>query len=200
MRIIGGEAKGRRLYTPGRSSVRPTNDRIKEAFFNIVRDMDGKTFLDLFAGTGNMGLEALSRGAIKAVFVDQNPVIIDIMSKNIALCRYADQSEVLAADSFRAIEKLIERRDAFDIVFADPPYEQGFVIKTLTYLESGLLMADGGLLAVQHSIRENAENCETGRLNLIDRRQYGDTILSFFRKSSIRSKIFLEHDKRFDSS
>ena len=71
MRIIGGEARGRRLYVPGACRIRPTADRIKEAFFNIIQPMAGKSFLDLFAGTGNMGLEALSRGAAKAVFIEK---------------------------------------------------------------------------------------------------------------------------------
>jgi len=182
MRIISGEARGRRLYTPGMSSVRPTNDRIKEAFFNIVRDIDGKTFLDLFAGTGNVGLEALSRGAVKAVFVENNRFMVDTVKRNIALCRFTDKSEVLAADFFQAIDQLIGRRDVFDMIFADPPYGQGFIGKTLERLQDGSLIAKDGFLAIQHSIREKTENCESGSLNLTDRRQYGDTILSFFRR------------------
>jgi 16S rRNA (guanine966-N2)-methyltransferase len=180
MRIIGGEARGRRLYIPRPSAVRPTSDRIKEACFNIIRLIDGKTFLDLFAGTGNMGLEALSRGALKAVFVENNPVLTDAISRNIAACDFTGRSEVLKSDFIEAIRSLAKRPDAFDILFADPPYEQGFVRRVLEHPGTrALLMARSGLFVLQHSIREAINISESGPLVLTDQRQYGDTILSF---------------------
>jgi 16S rRNA (guanine966-N2)-methyltransferase len=181
MRIIGGEAKGRKLYIPRAASVRPTAERIKAAFFNIIQPLNGKSFLDLFAGTGNMGLEALSRGAVKAMFIENNHVLVDTMTRNIAACGFTGRSEILSSDFIHAIPKLKERSDAFDILFADPPYERGFVSQTLEHLGSGALMAKDGLLAIQHSIREAIKENESGQLVLIDQRQYGDTILSFFR-------------------
>lgn len=181
MRIIGGEARGRRLFTPGNASIRPTNDRIKEAFFNIIRDIDGKTFLDLFAGTGSVGLEALSRGAIKAAFIENDRGIVDILKKNIALCGFAAKSEILAVDCFTAIKKLAERREGFDIIFADPPYEQGLGDQILEKLQNGLITAEKGLLIVQHSIREKINHRYVCGLDLSDQRRYGDTILSIFK-------------------
>lgn len=179
MRIIGGEARGRRLYIPRSSAVRPTSDRIKEACFNIIRLVDGKTFLDLFAGTGNMGLEALSRGALKAVFVENNPVLADAITRNIAACGFAGKSEILRSDFIEAIRSLAKRPDTFDILFADPPYEHGCVRRVLEDPGSGVLMAKGGLFALQHSVREAINLSESGPLVLTDQRQYGDTILSF---------------------
>jgi 16S rRNA (guanine966-N2)-methyltransferase len=182
MRIIGGEARGRRLYIPRSSDVRPTAERIKGACFNIIRNVDGKTFLDLFAGTGNMGLEALSRGALKAVFIENNPVLVDAITRNIAACGFAGKSEVLRSDFIEAIQSLAKRSDTFDILFADPPYEQGFVSRVLEHPEIGALMARDGLFALQHSIRETIGVSERGQLVLTDQRQYGDTRLSFLNK------------------
>jgi 16S rRNA (guanine(966)-N(2))-methyltransferase RsmD len=182
MRIIGGEARGRRLYIPGTFAVRPTAERIKGAFFNIIGLVDGKTFLDLFAGSGNVGLEALSRGALKAVFVENNRVLTDTIGRNIETCGFGGKGEILATDFIKAIQRLVKRSEAFDILFADPPYERGIVSLTLEHLRNGSLMEKDGLLAVQHSVREAAAVDESGQLVLTDRRQYGDTSLSFFKK------------------
>jgi 16S rRNA (guanine966-N2)-methyltransferase len=185
MRIIGGKGRGRRLYIPRTASFRPTADRIKETFFNIIGFVDGKSFLDLFAGSGSMGLEALSRGAFKALFVENNRVLAEAISRNIAACGFGGNGEILTLDYITAIRHLAKRSDAFDILFADPPYEKGFVSLTLEHLGNGSLMAKGGLLAVQHSVREAATVDESGQLVLTDRRQYGDTVLSFFKKRDL---------------
>jgi len=182
MRIIAGEAKGKRLYVPGTFATRPTAERIKEAFFNIIGFVDGITFLDLFAGSGNMGLEALSRGALKAVFVENNRALIDAIGRNIETCGFGGKGEILATDFIKAIQRLIKKPEAFDILFVDPPYERGIVSLALEHLQNGSLMARDGLLTVQHSIRETAAVDESGQLVLTDRRQYGDTSLSFFKK------------------
>ena len=182
MRIIGGDARGRRLFIPGKSAVRPTADSIKEAFFNIIGIVDGKTFLDLFAGTGSMGLEALSRGALKAVFVENNRALIDAIGRNIETCGFGGKGEILASDFIKAIQRLVKRSETFDLLFADPPYERGIVSLTLEHLRNGSLMEKDGLLAVQHSVREAAAVDESGQFVLTDRRQCGDTILSFFKK------------------
>lgn len=184
MRIIGGEARGRRLFIPRTSAVRPTADRIKGACFNIIRFVEGKTFLDLFAGTGNMGLEALSRGALKAVFIENNPLLVDAITRNIAACGFAGKSEILQSDFVEAIEGLAKRLETFDILFADPPYEQGFVNRVLEHPGSNVLMAGDSLFAVQHSIREAISISGSGQLALTDQRKYGDTVLSFLRKES----------------
>jgi 16S rRNA (guanine966-N2)-methyltransferase len=186
MRIIGGEARGRRLFIPRTSSIRPTTDRIKEAFFNIIGFVDGKTFLDLFAGTGNMGLEALSRGAVKATFIENDQVLVDAMTRNISACGFTNRIEILSSDFIQAISILKERSGDFDILFADPPYEQGFVCQTLEHLGKGELMSEDGLLAIQHSIREVVKVKESGPFVLIDQRRYSDTILSFFRITPIK--------------
>jgi 16S rRNA (guanine966-N2)-methyltransferase len=182
MRISGGEARGRHLYSPRSPAVRPTASRVKDACFNIIRSIEGKTFLDLFAGMGSMGLEALSRGALRAVFVENNPLLADAINRNIAACGFAGRSEVLRSDFIEAIGALAKRSGPFDILFADPPYEQGFVRQVLEHAGNGALIAKGGLFVVQHSVREAIDLYEPAQLILADQRQYGDTTLSFFEK------------------
>lgn len=182
MRIIGGKVRGRRLYVPKSSAVRPTADRIKDACFNILRFMDGKTFLDLFSGTGNMGLEALSRGASRAVFIENDPVLIDAITRNIAACGFTAKGELMRADFVDAIQTLLMKSETFDILFADPPYEQGFVKRVLDHPGINALMVKDGLLAVQHSAREAIHIAESARFVLSDQRKYGDTVLSFMKK------------------
>lgn len=182
MRIIGGEARGRRLYSTGTLAVRPTTDRIKEACFNIIGPVAGKTFLDLFAGSGNMGLEALSRGALKAVFVEKNRALIEVIHRNMEICGFSGKGEILASDFIGAVQGLVTKSEAFDILFADPPYEQAFVNLILQQLEEGSLMKKDALLVVQHSAREAAVAAADRPLVLTDQRRYRDTILSFFKK------------------
>jgi 16S rRNA (guanine966-N2)-methyltransferase len=185
MRIVGGSARGRKLYIPDASPVRPTSERIKEALFNIIDPVDGKCFLDLFAGTGNVGLEALSRGAAKAVFVEKDRILAGAIVKNVVSCRFSQMAEILRADFNRALGTLAERFDSFDILFADPPYEAGCVGTVIAALEGGRLLAADGLLVVQHSFREAVRDGQTG-IVMTDQRSYGDTRLSFFQKKLAR--------------
>lgn len=189
MRVIGGEARGRRLYIPRSSTVRPTSDRIKEACFNIIRLVDGKTFADLFAGTGNMGIEALSRGAIKTVFVEKSPVLANAILRNITSCGFTGKSEILRSHFVEAIRILAKRFYTFDILFADPPYEQGFVCRVMEHPGFEALMAKGSLFVLQHSVREVVNIADSGPFVLNDQRQYGDTILSFMKKKNNADQI-----------
>jgi 16S rRNA (guanine(966)-N(2))-methyltransferase RsmD len=186
MRIIGGEARGRRLFSPRASTVRPTANRVKDAFFNIIGSIDGKTFLDLFAGTGSMGLEALSRGALRAMFIENNPALVDAITRNISACGFDGRSGILRSDVIEAIRSLTKRSETFDILFADPPYERGFVRRILDHEGIAALMSRGALLAVQHSVREAIDLSAPACLVLTDQRQYGDTILSFLEKREDR--------------
>ena len=123
MRIITGSAKGRRLIAPEGTDVRPTTERVKEALFSIIQfEIEGRRVLDLFAGTGQLGLEALSRGAAFALFVDQDKRSVEIVKKNVALTGFSAVSEVVQRE---AVSYLRAAPDRFDLVFMDPPYGQG---------------------------------------------------------------------------
>src|SRR5918997_5069981 len=120
LRIIAGSRKGARIFAPKGRETRPTGDRVREAAFNLIGPVDGMRVLDLYAGSGAMGLEALSRGAESATFVDLNPASLRALEQNIAMLGVADAVTVNRGDALRFAERLPEA--AFDLVFADPPY------------------------------------------------------------------------------
>ena len=126
MRIIGGIAGGRKLLAPAGSKVRPTADRVKEALFSILSsrfgNLSGFKILDLFAGTGNLGIEALSRGADHSVFVDVHPQSLRLIENNLVLTGLAAYGEVILGDAIRILKQLGARKSCFDIIFLDPPY------------------------------------------------------------------------------
>lgn len=182
MRIIGGESRGRVIRLPGGCGIRPTADRVKEALFNILGSIEGRSFLDLYAGCGNVGLEALSRGACGTVFVEKDLRLIETIRENLRLLGFDGRGEAIAADAEEGIRRLRKRGARFDLLFADPPYEEGYPAKILTCLERGELLTENGIIILQHSSREPLEQSVTEALTVSDQRRYGDTLLSFLKK------------------
>ena len=187
MRIIGGEARGRPVRLPGGCHIRPTADRVKKSLFDILHPLAGESFLDLYAGSGNVGLEALSRGAGFVFFVEKDIRLAGSIRSSLDQFGYGQRAEVIARDAQRGIEGLVQRGERVDLLFADPPYDEGFVSKTLQWLEKGDLLKPGGLVVMQHSAREMPEGSEIGQLSAIDQRSYGDTVLSFFKGTDLKS-------------
>ncbi|HVO65742.1 MAG TPA: 16S rRNA (guanine(966)-N(2))-methyltransferase RsmD [Syntrophales bacterium] len=181
MRIIGGEAKGKHIYSPKRSQTRPTSDGIKESLFNILQDVSGKSFIDLFAGSGNIGLEALSRGAAKVVFVEKNAAMVNGIKRNLKELGFNDKYEILATEAVKGIRQLQKRGECFDFLFADPPYEKGFIGEIIKCLCDGSVVSQDGIVIIQHSKREDVLGQNTDNFVLTDQRRYGDTLLSFFK-------------------
>jgi len=178
MRIISGTSKGRKLATPKNLSLRPTSDRVKESIFNILRgQIEGRAVLDLFAGTGNLGIEALSRGAKKVVFVDKDKRALRLIQRNVAQFGLAERSEVLPIDANRAIGLLKQRWILFDLIFMDPPYEQGLIERTLRKLNPHPIYHKDSVLVVEHHRREILPDAAFG-WDLIRQRQMGDTVVS----------------------
>jgi 16S rRNA (guanine(966)-N(2))-methyltransferase RsmD len=179
MRIISGTSKGRRLVTPRNRSLRPTSDRVKESIFNILREeIEGRMVLDLFAGTGNLGIEALSRGARKVVFVEKERHALELIQRNLAQLGLEEQSEVLPIDVNQAIRILKQRGKTFNLIFMDPPYEKGLIAKTLLKLRSHPVYHRDSLLVIEHHRREVLPPILQG-WNLIRQRQTGETVISF---------------------
>ncbi len=146
MRVITGICKGKRLFTPDGMDVRPTSDKVKEGLFSALQfDIEGRRILDLFAGSGQLSIEALSRGAESAVLVDNSSASVKIIKKNIALCGLEDKAKVYNTDysSFCAM-----CRDTFDIAFLDPPYNEGILENALKSVLP--LMSDYGLIVCEH--------------------------------------------------
>lgn len=155
MRVIAGSARGLPLRTlPGRQT-RPTTDRIKETLFNMLSPyLEGATFLDLFAGSGQIGLEALSRGAREATFVEQDRKACACIQQNIDFTGFAGKSEVLCMDVLAAIDRLERGRvGPFDLIFLDPPYEKELERRVLERLSGSPLVAPEALLVVEASLR-----------------------------------------------
>lgn len=195
MRIITGSAKGVQLKTVKGLQVRPTADRVKESIFNILENIDMSRYLsadktgeqahavcqakvlDLFAGTGNLGLEALSRGARHAVFVDKSPASLSVIRENIQAAQMTQLCEVIKCDAFSALDKMKKEGRSFNLVFADPPYNQGLAARTANSFDDGNLLASGGILLLEHS-KDETIGGTWQKLDLIRSRQYGQTIFS----------------------
>jgi 16S rRNA (guanine966-N2)-methyltransferase len=182
MRIIGGEAKGRRIRLPRRCRIRPTSDRVKESLFDMLQPVEGVSFLDMFAGCGNCGFEALSRGARYAVFIEKEPRLVDAIRENLCVLGFEGRAEVIAADAEQGVKRLAKRTERFDILFADPPYEEGFLPEIMKWLEGVNLLAENGIIVLQHSVREALEGSCVQAMAVTDQRRYGDTMLSFLKK------------------
>jgi 16S rRNA (guanine(966)-N(2))-methyltransferase RsmD len=179
MRIISGSSKGRRLATRKSDAIRPTSDRVKESLFGILGDrVKERRVLDLFAGTGNLGIEALSRGARRAVFVEMGRQAVPVIRRNLAECGMWDRSEIVPKDVIRAIGVLKERSERFDLILVDPPYGKGMVQRTLLKLSSNPIYHDDSILVIQHDRREPLSS-SAGNWNLIRQKRIGDTLLSF---------------------
>lgn len=173
MRIITGTAKGYQLKTPKGMNTRPTSDRVKESLFSILgNEVIDVRVLDVFAGTGGLGLEALSRGAAEAVFIDKSTA--DIIEYNVEHCRMTDKSQVLKGDVFAMLQRLEAQGRQFDLVFCDPPYHLGLWEKALTVLTQGKLLVDKALLVVECGGDEN-EVPDLPQLHLLRNQRYGAT-------------------------
>ena len=176
MRITGGTAKGRVLKVPAGSKVRPTSDKVKQALFNILGEKVSKSaFLDLFAGAGGIGIEALSRGAERVVFVDDARDSLHVIKKNIELVGFSKRAEIVAMKVEKFLRKTSEQ---FDIIFLDPPYtlEQGPVLDALA--ESGILRPDS--IVVAEHFKKQPSPVKAGSLVLVREALYGDTVLAFY--------------------
>ncbi len=181
LRVIGGEAKGRKLSVLKGKTIRPTADRVKEALFNILREkIAGAEVLDLFAGVGSLGIESLSRGAKRAVFVDKRAACAGIIRKNLARLDFHNRAEVYQEEVGPAMRRLAQREREFDLVFIDPPYGSDLAEKTLENLTASHLVEEEGIVIVEH-YRKRIMPKEVGRLKLVRDERYGDTSLSFYK-------------------
>lgn len=182
MRVIAGEAKGRRLTALRSASIRPTSDRVREAMFSTIGDrVVGATVLDLYAGSGALGIEALSRGAAGAVFVDSGRDAVEAIRANVALTRFEGRSTILrsSAAAFLASRRPAPREGPFGLVLLDPPYAQGPPVEDLRALAAGELLGAGALVVVETE-GPDAPPPVAG-LELVSLRRYGDSTLVFLR-------------------
>ena len=179
MKVTGGIAKGRRLKIP-KAYLRPTSEKVKEALFNILREkVKGSFFLDLYAGTGGIGMDALSHGAGRVIFVESNPFSIKTLRENISALGFRDKAEIIALDSVAFLEKAIVREERFDIIFLDPPYHTGELDRIFKILSKGEVLNKSGILIAEHFKKKSLPE-EVGHLRLLKEYRYGDTVLTLF--------------------
>lgn len=181
MRVIAGSAKGRRLKSSLKYTIRPTSDKVKETLFDILgAQVQDARFLDLFAGTGSIGIEALSRGAKHITFVEKRYFFIELIHHNLQTCGFAD-CEIIHYDVLKIIPSLHNRQRKFSIIFIDPPYSSDLALKTLETLAAADIFDEKHFIIVEHS----QKNPLAGKIgDLYSQRvvKSGDTLLSFYQK------------------
>lgn len=179
MRIITGSARGTRLETLDGIETRPTAERVKEALFSMIQfDIEGRRVLDLFAGSGQLGLEALSRGAEISTFVDQNNAASDIVKLNAKKTKLFDRCRILTTD-WKSYIKGNSGREKFGIVFIDPPYASNIAVEAINMLVEGDMIADHGLVVCETS---SAVPVECDGLVIIKHNRYGKTYITLYTK------------------
>lgn len=190
MRIVAGTAKGRTLAAPKSDDViRPTADRVRETLFNVLGQWcDGFKVLDVFAGTGALALEALSRGAASAVLVDAGREAQTLCRKNAEALGFAAQVELLAMPAVKALELLAKRGASFDLIFSDPPYRLEAGVDVLEAISSGGLLSAGGRAVIEHAATEKLPGT-IGRLERVDERKFGATVVSIFRDTRATNEV-----------
>lgn len=190
MRVISGTARGRALKTVKSRDVRPTSDRVKESLFNVLAPRVGDArFLDLFAGSGGVGIEALSRAARFCVFVDRSATHLTIVAENLRVTGLSEQSELLRFDARAAVAHLGKRGDQFDLIFVDPPYGEGLVSESLTEIALRGILATNAWVVCEHHKKDLVPDAvpvrpEAGGLWRFRELHFGDTVLSLYRRES----------------
>jgi 16S rRNA (guanine966-N2)-methyltransferase len=182
MRITGGRLRGRRLASFKGMEIRPTSDRVREAIFDLLgHHLQGEKVLDLFAGTGSLGIEALSRGAAWALFIDHSPRAIDLIGKNLKLCGLEAQGVVLRKDLLKGFpqrHRLLEQK--IDLVFVDPPYRKNILPPVLETLALQNILESPSILVAQSEQREVLPP-RVRNLEMVKSKTYGDTRITLYR-------------------
>ena len=182
MRVISGKAKGVVLKTPNGLKTRPTADRVKEALFSILQfDLPGKRVLDLFGGTGQLGIEALSRGAKGAVFVDSSPDACSLINENLRRTKFTQEARTVRADYLKYLQSTSEK---FDIIFLDPPYAEVFLENALKMITEIDILQSGGIIVTERPAEKALDLLLTGYSRSRDYK-YGKVVLTLFSKEIV---------------
>jgi 16S rRNA (guanine966-N2)-methyltransferase len=193
MRVIAGTFRSRQLKSLKGNALRPTSDRLRETLFNVLADrVPGSRFLDLFAGTGAVGIEALSRGARESVFLEKHAPAATLIRKNLASLGITSGARVIATDALRGLEKLVteaaSRIALFDLIFLDPPYSAAEDYRrVLTCLGTARLLSESSLVIAEHRRSDDLPE-SFGRLQRVRVLRQGDACLSFYRVSAQNSQ------------
>lgn len=181
MRVIAGSAKGRQLFVARGMKARPITDHVKKSMFDILAPrLPGARCLDLFAGTGAIGIEALSRGAEWAVFVECNPRMVGVIKRNLEVTGFTAHARVLCGDVRWMVRVLARRGEVFDLVFMDPPYGHGLALVALGLVCQSKILGENGIIVARHEHKQEMPG-SCANVNLVRQETFGDTIVSFYR-------------------
>ncbi|MEA1960374.1 MAG: 16S rRNA (guanine(966)-N(2))-methyltransferase RsmD [Bacillota bacterium] len=182
MRVITGSAKGKKLLAPTGMDTRPITDRIKEALFNVLSyDIQDAGFLDLFAGSGSVGIEALSRGASRVVFVEKSSKVVKIIQDNLHNCHFDSDYQVYCLDVFRAIQDLHRKGERFDYIYVDPPFtNEAIFIEFMKAIDQVDLLSDDGMLIIRARRKKEMPEALT-TIERIKTKDYGESTLHYYR-------------------
>ncbi len=184
MRIISGKFKGHQLISFQASHIRPTTDRVKESLFNILRDfIENSKILDLFSGTGNLGIESISRDAKEVFFVELNKKSIEIIKRNFDKLKITSNFKLIPSDALKFLEKYND--EPFDIIFADPPFTEEMADEVMEIASKSKAFGDHTIMAIESAKREKIQDTYSNNVVLKDRRFFGDKVLSFYHKKSL---------------
>ncbi|HWQ80378.1 MAG TPA: 16S rRNA (guanine(966)-N(2))-methyltransferase RsmD [Anaerovoracaceae bacterium] len=179
MRIIAGDFKGRRLLAPKDDRIRPTTDKVKESIFSMIAAyLEDAVVIDLFSGTGNLGLEAISRGATRCWFGDKSRESLELTRQNIALCKQEDRTVTVLGDFEYVLRKITEKAD---LIFLDPPYRHGLIQECFGLIAGLSLLNEGGIIVAEHGSDEPLEEKISGCVR-IKEKIYGTITISIYRK------------------
>jgi len=181
LRIISGILRGKKLHPFHGKGIRPTSDRTREAIFNILYDrVAGAVVLDLFSGSGALGIEALSRGAGMATFIDMAPAAVSLLRKNLRSCGLEERARIIPWDIERNLNCLQSQGLQYNLIFLDPPYHRGMALTTLTHLKKSQAMTPDACLVLEHGEADELP-MPLAAFGLLDQRKYGKTLVSFLR-------------------
>jgi 16S rRNA (guanine966-N2)-methyltransferase len=179
LRIIGGTLRGKKLHPFHGKGIRPTSDRTREAIFNILSDrVPGAVVLDLFAGSGALGIEALSRGADMATFIDMAPAAVSLLEKNLRSCKLKARARIISWDIERNLNCLQSHDRPYNLIFLDPPYHKGMLLPTLSHLKTNRALIPDACLVLEHGSPDELP-LPIADFGLLDQRRYGKTLVSF---------------------
>ena len=179
MRVVSGTARGKRLKTPNGMQTRPTTDRVKEAMFSIIQfQLPDAKILDLFGGTGQLGIEGLSRGAASAVFVDRSADACKLIRENLSTTGFLNSAKVVQSDYASYLKRCSDR---FNIILLDPPYAEEFMENSLKIISEIDILQSGGIIVAEHSVKKEFSDDFDG-FSLLKEYKYGNTYLTIYRK------------------
>ncbi len=180
LRVISGEARGIKLKALKGTNTRPTSDKVKESIFNILAPyIEESRVLDMFSGTGNLGIEAVSRGAASAYLIEKNKKCYDIIKENIYKTKLSDKIKPIIKDIYSALKVLSRAEEKFDIIFMDPPYLKGFIIPCLEEIMNLDLLNIEGIIVIEHDVEDILPRTRASLVRFKEKK-YGTTMVSFY--------------------